>query len=84
MENTYEVEAICNQREGINVTFKGFKTVGEAFECVAILITAFPDVRVVCEQTGEVIYNRYISLDHFDPTCEMGKAIFLAEMERYI
>lgn len=84
MNYTYSVEATCNKGEGIDVTFKGFKTVDEAFECATTLLTAFPDVRILCEQTGEVMYNQYIALDYFNPTCEMGKAILLAEMERYI
>lgn len=84
MNSTYSVEATCNKGEGIDITFKGFKIVDEAFECATTLLTAFPDVRIVCEQTGEIMYNQYISLDYFNPTCEMGKAILLAEMERYI
>ena len=79
MEITYKVEARCNQVSGINVEFKGIGDINLAFAYVAKLKVAFPDIVVTCEQTGEIIYSHYISLDFFEPTCKMGKAIFDAE-----
>ena len=81
MEMTYSVEANCNQAKGINVEFKGL-TIDEAFDCADTLECAFPDVRILCEQTGEVMYSHYVSLDYFHPVVEMGKAIFKAECDR--
>ena len=82
METTYKVEAKCNQAKGINVEFKGFERIDEAFECADTLECAFPQVDIICEQTGEVMYSRYVSLDYFNPVVEMGKAIFRAECDR--
>ena len=79
MEATYSVEAKCNTASGMDVTFKGIGDVGVAIECAGTLLNAFPDVVVICEQTGEVMYNRYVSLEIFKPTAEMGKAVFDAE-----
>ena len=82
MEITYKVEARCNQARGLNVEFKGIENINEAFECADTLECAFPDVRILCEQTGEVMYSHYVSLDYFQPVVEMGKAIFKAECDR--
>ena len=83
MEITYKVEAKCNRALGINVEFKGIDNIDEAFECADTLEGAFPMVDVICEQTGEVMYSHYIAVDFFHPVCEMGKAIFRAECDRY-
>ena len=80
-EITYKVEARCNTASGINVEFKGINDINSAFECVAELSQAFPDILITCEQTGEIMYNRYMSLDFFKPSKEMGKAIFKAECD---
>ena len=84
MEITYKVEARCNMGKGINVELKGFEDIESAFECANTLTEAFPQVDVICEQTGEVAYSQYISLDFFTPTTEMGRAIFRAECDRYM
>ena len=84
MEITYKVEAKCNRGKGLNVEFKGMESIEDAFECANTLTEAFPQVDVICEQTGEVAYSQYISLDFFTPTTEMGKAIFRAECDRYM
>ena len=79
MEITYKVEAKCNNTSGINVEFKGIGYIGTAFECAENLECAFPMVDVICEQTGEVVYSRYITTDFFHRFVEMGKAIYEAE-----
>lgn len=79
MEITYSVEAKCNQVAGINVEFKGIGDIDTAFECAVNLSDAFPMVDIINEQTGEVVYSRYIATDFFHRTTEMGKAIFNAE-----
>lgn len=79
METTYKVEARCNRASGINVEFKGIGDISAAFDCCAELIRAFPDIIITCEQTGEIMYNQYVSLDCFNPSAEMGVAIFDAE-----
>lgn len=84
MEITYKVEAKCNMGKGINVEFKGFEDIDEAFECADTLMKAFPQVDVICEQTGEVAYSQYISLDFFKAEEEMGKAILFAEFNRCV
>ena len=81
MEMTFKVEAKCNIKSGINVEFKGLPSIDHAFECAAVLINAFPQVDVVCEQTGEVVYSRYISVDHFQPHVEEAVAILQAECD---
>lgn len=81
MEITYKVEAKCNQAKGINVEFKGIDDLDTAFECADNLECAFCDVRIICEQTGEVMYNHYVAVEHFNPIIEMGKAIFKAECD---
>ena len=81
MQITYKVEAKCNQVAGINVEFKGIGDINTAFECAVNLSNAFPVVNIVCEQTGEVMYRRYIATDFFHRTIEMGKAIFDAECD---
>lgn len=81
MEITYKVEAKCNQVAGINVEFKGIHDIEHAFECAVTLTNAFPMVDVINEQTGEVVYSRYIATDFFHPVTEMGKAIFNAECD---
>ena len=82
MEITYKVEAKCNMGKGINVEFKGFEDIDGALECADTLECAFPQVDIICEQTGEVMYSRYVGLDWFHPVTEMGKAIFKAECDR--
>ena len=84
MEITYKVEAKCNKAIGLNVEFKGLTSIDEAFDCANTLTEAFPQVDVICEQTGEVAYSQYISTDFFTPTTEMGRAIFRAECDRYM
>ena len=81
MEITYKVEAKCNRASGINVEFKGIGDINAAFECAVSLTEAFPMVDVICEQTGEVAYSRYIATDHFKPSTEMGVAILKAECD---
>lgn len=81
MEFTYKVEARCNKTSGINVEFKGVGDLGCAMECATTLETAFPDITITCEQTGEIMYSRLRSFEVFLPTAEMGKAIFRAECD---
>jgi hypothetical protein len=83
-EITYKVEARCNKAIGINVEFKGIGDINTAFECAVELSQAFPDVLITCEQTGEIMYNRYVALDFFKPSKEMGAAIFKAEFDMYL
>lgn len=83
MEFTYEVQAKCNRNNGIDVTFKGFTNKDSAMECALTLAMAFPQVDVICEQTGEVMWNEYTALDWFKPQVEEGKAIMHAECDRY-
>ena len=80
MEISYKVEAKSNYKHGIDVTFKGL-SIDTAMECALTLILAFPQVDVICEQTGEVMYSQYHSLDIFRPSVEQGKAIFHAECD---
>ena len=81
MEMTYTVNARCNQTSGMNVEFKGIGCINCAFECANTLECAFPLVDVICEQTGEVVYSRLIAIEFFNPSVEMGKAIFKAECD---
>lgn len=81
MEITYKVEAKCNQVAGINVEFKGIGDINAAFECAVNLNKAFPMVDVINEQTGEVVYSRYIATEFFHRETEVGKAIYLAECD---
>ena len=81
METTYKVEAKCNQATGINVEFKGIGCIETAFECADDLECAFPMVDIIDEETGEVVYSRYIATDFFHPATEMGNAIFKAECD---
>ena len=81
MEITYKVEAKCNQVAGINVEFKGIGDINTAFECAVNLSKAFPMVDVINEQTGEVVYSRYIATEFFHREAEMGVAIFKAECD---
>ena len=84
MEITYKVEAKCNQVAGINVEFKGISDIDTAFVCADSLECAFPMVDVVNEQTGEVVYSRYIATDFFHPATEMSKAILEAECHMFL
>lgn len=84
METTYKVEAKCNMAKGINVEFKGFETIEGAIECADTLELAFPQVDIICEQTGEVAYSKYVSLDLFVPELEMDMAIADAEFDRCV
>jgi hypothetical protein len=38
-------------------------------------------VDIICEQTGEVVYSRYIANEFFHRVAEMGRAIFKAECD---
>lgn len=84
MEITYKVKARCNKASGIDVKFKGIGDLEIAMECAITLELAFPDVVVICEQTGEVVYNRYMSFEMFHPVTEMGRAIHKAESDMYL
>lgn len=79
MEFTYCIEAKCNKTSGINVEFKGVSDINTALECAGILEYAFPMVDILCEQTGEVMYSRYVATDYFHSEIEMGVAILKAE-----
>lgn len=81
MEITYKVEAKCNEARGINVEFKGFLDKGFALECADILLGAFPHVDIICEQTGEVMWSRFVSPDWFEAEYEPAKAIYLVERD---
>lgn len=83
MEITYKVEAKCNRVSGINVEFKGIGDIDIAFKVADTLECAFPMVDVICEQTGEVVYSRYLATDFFHPAVEYGKAIFKAECDMF-
>lgn len=84
MTTTYKVEAKCNRTEGINVEFKGVATISQALLVAHELQTAFPQIDVICEQTGEVMFNIYVAIDLYEPTEPRGKAIYLAECELYV
>ena len=81
MEITYKVEAKSNNSHGIDIVFKGFGNKDSAMECALTLSTAFPEIVVICEQTGEVMWHTYTSLDWFRPSVEQGRAIMRAEMD---
>ena len=83
MEITYSVEAKCNKTSGMNVEFKGIGNLDNAIECATTLELAFPDITVICEQTGEIMYHRFVSFEVFKPTMEMGRAVFNAECDMY-
>jgi hypothetical protein len=83
MEMTYKVEAKCNKVSGMNVEFKGIGNLDSAMECATTLEVAFPDVTVICEQTGEIMYHYFVSFELFKPIVEMGKAVFKAECDMY-
>jgi hypothetical protein len=81
MEITYSVEARCNKASGMNVEFKGIGDLKNAMECATTLELAFPDITVICEQTGEIMYHRLMSFEVFNPLMEMGAAVFNAECD---
>ena len=81
MEITYSVEAKCNKTSGMNVEFKGIGSVNNAMEVATTLELAFPDITVICEQTGEIMYHRLMSFEVFNPIMEMGRAVFNAECD---
>ena len=83
MEITYKVEARCNKTSGMNVEFKGVADLENAMEVATTLELAFPDITVICEQTGEIMYHRLMSFEVFNPIMEMGKAIHKAECDMY-
>jgi hypothetical protein len=78
MEITYKVEAKCNETKGINVEFKGIESKEMALVCAGELLDAFPQVDVICEQTGEVMYSRYTATDWFEAQREASVAIYHA------
>lgn len=79
MEITYKVEAKCNQFSGINVEFKGITALGYAFRAADLLHEAFPTVDVINEQTGEVVYSRYVAVELFEADMGVGEAIKIVE-----
>ena len=83
MEITYKVEARCNKTSGMNVEFKGVADLENAMEVATTLELAFPDITVICEQTGEIMYHILKSFEVFNPIMEMGKAIHKAECDMY-
>lgn len=78
----YSVEAKSNTTTGMEVVFKGFVSFSDAMECALTLETAFPEVVVQNECTGEIMYNKYFSVDVFHATLEMGRAVMRAECDR--
>jgi hypothetical protein len=79
MEITYSVEAKCNKTSGMDVEFKGINNLESAVAVATVLEMAFPDITVICEQTGEIMFHIFKSFDVFKHVVEMGKAIFNAE-----
>ena len=84
MEITYSVEAKCNKTSGLDVEFKGINNLETAVAVAVVLETAFPEVTVICEYSGEIMYHILKSFDVFKPVMEMGKAIFKAECNLYL
>ena len=82
MEFTYSVEAKCNGATGMDVTFKGFVEIGDAVECALTLQMAFPEVVIMNDLTGEVMYSHYESVDLYRAQTEMGRAVMRAECDR--
>ena len=74
MKNTYTVTA--KSCENPNITIEYRELCGECVdECVVELNTAFRSVEVICEQTGEVVYSRYVGADWFTPFASYGEVI---------
>ena len=82
MNHTYRVEAKSNDKYGIDAIFKGFSCKDSAMECALTLAMAFPQIDVICEETGEIMWSEYTSLEWFKPQVEQGKAIMRAQMDR--
>ena len=74
MKNSYTVIAKSCENPNITIEYKGL--CGECIdECVEELNTAFRSVEVICEQTGEVVYSRYVGADWFVPFGSHGEVI---------
>lgn len=64
MKTTYEV--IASNSTSFDVTFHDLGAC-RAKAVADMLDDAFRDIRIICEQTGEVMHNHYTSVDWYRP-----------------
>ena len=77
---TYKVCVDSCEHPKIVGEFGGFE-LHEAMNGADLALHAFRKVDVICEQTGEVMYNAYYASEAFTPCLSYGKAIdFLYEL----
>lgn len=74
MKNTYTITAKSCENPNVVIEYEGLcdKCIDE---CVEELNTAFRSVEVICEQTGEVVYSRYVGADWFNAFASYGEVI---------
>ena len=78
MEITYQV--IADNCNSTKITFeKRGLTKNTAKYVAKVMCDAFRDVRVICEQTGEIMFNKYYNDDFFPTTIKEVEAIVLVQ-----
>lgn len=75
MNDTYTLAVnSCESRPDIEARFKNIKR-EHIEEATRIAATAFRQIEVTNEETGEVIFSMYIDCDWFNPSRHYGTAI---------
>jgi hypothetical protein len=85
MSNTYTISVETRNSNNVSATFRNVPNY-KVEPCVSVLETAFRDIEVVDEETGEVVYSKYVGGDWFEAEASVGEVIdeindYLAEPE---
>ena len=85
MSMTYTISVETRDSNNVSATFRNVPDY-KVEACVSVLESAFRDIEVVDEETGEVIYNKYVGADWFVAETTVGEVIdeinkYLAEPE---
>lgn len=85
MTMTYTISVETRDSNNVSATFRNVPD-HKVEACVSVLESAFRDIEVVDEETGEVVYNKYVGADWFVAETTVGEVIdeineYLAEPE---
>lgn len=74
MSNTYTISVETRNTNNVSAIFRNVP-IHKVEPCVAVLESAFRDVEVADEETGEVVYNKYVGGDWFEEEATVGEVL---------
>lgn len=61
------------------ITFSHSTSLDNCFTLHEILIDAFNSIEIICDQTGEVVFNHYLSAEYYTETSSISDVLSLAK-----